>query len=167
MEKATVIALLEKYFEAGTSVAEEKALAEYFRRQDDFDPDLTPYRDVFLYFGQEAQVNAGPDFESRILEHVGLARRSARAAKTFHLGFIAAAASICAIVASLFLLMPAGRQGANGVAPIKQAPGAIATTTIRDTYEDPAQALAAVRHALLIASTHLNEGRRSITGPKR
>jgi hypothetical protein len=153
MEKATVIALLEKYWQAETTLGEEKALAEYFRRQPD--PDLESYRDLFLYFGREAQVSAGPDFENRILQRVHLAARPAR---KFHLGFIAAAASICAIVAGLFLLTP--RERNPGIA--SAAPMAIA-----DTYNDPEQALAAVRHALLVASTHLNEGRRSIIGPKR
>jgi len=167
MEKATVIALLEKYFEAGTTVAEEKVLAEYFRGQNDIDPDLAPYRDLFLYFGQEAEVNAGPGFENRILQHVGLSgspglhgsqglHGPASSVRTFRLGFIAAAAAICAIVAGLFLVTPA----------VRQAPPVVVATTITDTYDNPEQALAAVRHALLIASTHLNESRRSITGLK-
>ena len=151
MEKSTVIGLLEKYFQAETTLAEEKALAEYF--EDVVDPELAPYQEMFRYFGQESEVTAGPAFGERILQRVGL---SARPARRFHLGFIAAAASICAIVAGLFWMTPGDR---------KTTP-AVAVTTIHDTYDDPEQALAAVRHALLIASTHLNEGRRSITGDK-
>ena len=164
MEKATVVELLEKYFEAGTTVAEERALAEYFRRQDDLDPDLAPYRDLFLYFGEETLVTAGPDFESRILQCVGLSGAPVRPARTFDGGFLAAAACITAIVACIFLLAPEG--GKHTGFSTAQAPVVTAPATIGDTYKDPKQALAAVRHALLIASTHLNEGRRSITGPK-
>lgn len=174
MEKATVIALLEKYFEAGTTVGEEKELAEFFRRQNDLDPDLAPYRELFGYFEQEAQVSAGADLEDRILRRIGLSGSPARSARTFHLGFIAAAASIGVIVASLFLLTPGERPGGDAAGGRVSGPGpsraqvspAMTSTTIRDTYDDPERALAAVRHALLIASAHLNEGRRSITGPK-
>lgn len=187
MEKATVTALLEKYFEAGTTLAEEKALAEYFRLAGELDPELAPYRDLFQYFVEESEVSAGPDLEERILQRVGLsvqqaglsirqvdlsvqqARFSARPARRFHLGFIMAAASIVAIAAGLFWLTPGGRQATSGGR--QTIPGdrqtIVASTSIHDTYDDPEQALAAVRHALLVASTHLNEGRRSITGDKK
>lgn len=153
MEKAMIKALLEKYWQAETTLEEEKVLADYFR--DDPDPELAPYRDLFLYFAQEAQVTAGPDLETRILQKVGLAARPVR---TYRLGFIAAAAAIGAIVAGFFLLTP--RRTHRGAATV-------ASVTIKDTYDDPEQAMAAVRHALLVASTHLNEGRESLTGSKK
>jgi len=180
MEKAMVIALLERYWQAETTVAEETLLAEYFRQAEDPDPGLAPYRDLFLYFGEEAQVTAGPGFEARILkrlrmgsadvsERAGAAEGSdqagmnaterAGAGRSFRMGFVAAAAVIGALVAGLFLSTP--RQSHD------QQRVAVAPVTIKDTYDDPGQALAAVRHALLVASTHLNEGRRSLTGDKR
>lgn len=164
MEKATVIALLEKYWQAETTIEEEKMLADYFRRQEDLDPGLALYKDLFAYFGQEAQVMAGPGFDRRILERVGL---QTQRRPLFRIGFIAAAASICAIVAGLMLLTPHADERPPAIASASHPGQSIASTTIQDTYEDPEQALAVVRHALLIASTHLNEGRRSITGPKK
>ena len=109
MEKATVIQLLEKYWQAETTIAEEKMLADYFRGHEDPGPELAPYRDLFAYFGQEAQVTAGPDFGTRILERVGLSMRSepsmrpgltVRSGRTFRLGFIAAAAVIASAPSS-------------------------------------------------------------------
>src|ERR1700744_796786 len=72
MEKATVMALLEKYWQAQTTVGEEQALAAYFQGNQ-VDPDLLLYSDLFAYFSEEAEVTAGSDFGERILERLGLA----------------------------------------------------------------------------------------------
>jgi hypothetical protein len=178
MEKATVIALLEKYWRTETTVEEEKALMAWFNSPGpqpgsdhgpgpDGDPDLEPYRALFAYFEQESQVTPGPDFEARILQHIGITEIPAGTAETpakvrklhpFRNGLTAAAAIITAITIGLFLLKPAIPDGPG---PIAQTPKT--APMIKDTYDDPQQALAAVRHALLIASVHLNEGRKQIT----
>jgi hypothetical protein len=164
MDKATIMALLEKYWQAETSVEEEAALAKYFREAD-VDRELQAYIGLFGYFDLEAGVSAGPGFGDRILQRLGLPAEAAvvpveadapvvpMARKQFKLGIVAAAAAIMFVVAGLSLLQPAG-------APVVK----IAMT---DTYEDPAQALAAVRHALLIASHHLNQGRHELTGGRK
>ncbi len=185
MEKAMIKALLEKYWQAETTVEEEQALAAYFQGPD-IDPGLQPYSDLFAYFQEEVQVKPAPGFDARILQHLGIAddtpgvagpmsvlvddrasdrvddRTSDRVdaqvppVRTFRLGFLSAAAAIAALVIGLWLLTPPAQQQI------------IAKTTtqkqITDTYDDPQQALAAVRHALLIASAHLNEGRQQLTG---
>ena len=155
MEKAMITALLEKYWQAETTVEEEKALSEYFGGPGaNPDPEFQQYRALFAYYDEEARVTPGPDFETRILQHIGIAETPIRTIHSFRAGLTSAAAIIAAVVISLFLLKPAN--------PIR-----IAEThkmpTIKDTYDDPQQALAAVRHALLVASTHLNEGRKQIT----
>ncbi|HVS95299.1 MAG TPA: hypothetical protein VHE54_02405 [Puia sp.] len=158
MEKTMVIALLEKYWNAETTVAEEKALGDYFRTKEDLDEDLAPYRDIFLYFGEEARVTAGPDLGQRILDRVGIKEPVRRkTGRSFRVAFLSAAAVIGALAAGIFLFAPHehGRQVA-----------AVPDRTIQDTYDDPEQAMAAVRHALMVASKHLNEGRRSLTGDK-
>jgi hypothetical protein len=155
MEKAIVIALLEKYWQAETSIEEEQALAAYFKGPV-VDPDLKPYSDLFAYFEEESQVNPGPDFESRILQAVTAESSAARVpVRHFQWSLVAAAAAILVIVASLFLFQPAKRS----VQPVANT----AVATITDTYDNPEQALAAVRHALLIASVHLKEGQKQIS----
>jgi hypothetical protein len=167
MEKMTVIALLDKYWQAETSLEEEKALADYFRSPL-VDPELEPYREVFAYFDEEARVMPAPDFGDRILQHIGIAADSRADApsrkpaviRPFGSGLLSAAAVIATLVIGLFVLTPPRQQAAdagNSLATIRHG-------AVQDTYDDPEQALAVVRHALLVASTHLNQGREELTG---
>jgi hypothetical protein len=174
MEKMTVLHLLDRYWQAETSLEEEKALADYFRSSL-VDPELEPYREVFAYFDEEAHVMAAPDFGDRILQHIGIASDSPAAAqdrpantpgrkpaviRPFGTGLLSAAAVIAALVIGLFLLTPPRQPAAdagNALATIRHG-------AVQDTYDDPERALAVVRHALLVASTHLNEGRQELTG---
>lgn len=183
MEKAQVIILLEKYWQAETTIAEEQALASYFR-EDPVDPELEAYRDVFFYFREEAKVSAGPGFGNRILQRLGLPHTPVVPIirQPFRLGVVGAAAAILLVVAGLFLLRPLGQptmladnqpaaghrdtQAATRTQPTQEA-HAVASTRIADTYDDPEQALAAVRRALLVASRNLNQGRREITGTSK
>ena len=185
MEKAAVIALLEKYWRAETTIEEENSLADWFNTQtpDTLDPDLEPYSALFAYFGEEAQVSPGPGFEERLLAAIAAdpaadatmhrTTGTATPIRPFRLGLLSAAATLLILVASLFLFQPAKNNiQPSGVAGRSTDPAkiagdaanqtAIAAANIKDTYDDPEQALAAVRHALLIASAHLNEGRKQI-----
>ncbi|WP_435622706.1 hypothetical protein [Flagellimonas sp.] len=49
MELDRIEELLEKYFEATTTIAEEEVLSQYFS-QDDIEPHLEQYRPMFNYF---------------------------------------------------------------------------------------------------------------------
>ena len=193
MEKMTVIGLLDKYWQAETTLEEEKALADYFRGAS-IDPELAPFRELFAYFDEEARVMPNPGFGDRILQHIGIAPdqsalgqlstkrpgivsdQPARVIRPFGTGLLSAAAVIAALVIGLFLLAPPAQQGPSLLAAkdsghagnaFTDAGNSLATIrhgTIQDTYDDPEQALAVVRHALLVASTHLNEGRQELTG---
>jgi hypothetical protein len=167
MNYETIKTLLDKYWLAGTSVEEEKTLAAYFR-QPEIDPRLESFRDLFAYFEEEAQVTPGKDFESRILERI-LREESAPATpvrplhRWLNICYAAAAAVILAI--GIYLMyQPAspvsgsapsvsGRTTVIAVSPNPAASG------IKDTYDDPQQALAAIRHALLTASVRMNQGK--------
>jgi hypothetical protein len=167
MEHAIIKALLEKYWLAETTVEEEKALADYFRGPD-IDPGLAPFRDLFAYFEEEAALEAaltlGAGFESRILEQIARTEGPAAAPRTIpasparalrrwlNPAYAAAAAVILSI--GLFIMYQPSQPAA---APA--IPATAATAPIKDTYEDPQQALAAIRHALLTASTRINEGK--------
>jgi hypothetical protein len=148
MEKALIEALLEKYWQAETTIEEEQALAAYFRGPN-VAPELEQYADVFAYFDEELKITPSPDLEARILQTIQTT--------PFRWGLLSAAAAIVILFCSIFLLTPA-----------TQKPNTIAAkTTIHDTYDDPEKALAAVRHALLIASAHLNEGRQQVIDPNK
>ncbi|HEV2479826.1 MAG TPA: hypothetical protein VGS79_09170 [Puia sp.] len=195
MEKAAVIALLERYWQAETTIAEEQTLAAYFQGGH-VDPGLEAYRDVFSYFHEEAQVSAGPDFGNRILQRLGLPLdgedagagvpvhgqnpatgpdASAHEApvvpmtrQPFRLGVMGAAAAIVLIVAGLFLLRPIGQPTMLADTRVtSKAQDTPRRADIADTYDDPQQALAAVRRALLVASRNLNQGRREISGTSK
>jgi hypothetical protein len=159
MEHEPIKALLEKYWLAETTVEEEKTIADYFRGGD-IDPVLEPYRPFFDYIEEESQVSPSPDLETRILAAVQPVR-SLWGLKTGY----AAAAAVILCVSSLFLALQLSRDpetpGTPQVAqtPATTAPTQIAQTTIKDTYDDPEKALAAVRRALLVASTAMNEGK--------
>jgi hypothetical protein len=178
MEKITVVSLLEKYWQAETTLGEEKALADYFRGGS-VDPELQQYSEIFAYFDEEAMVAPAPDFGDRILQHIDIQSDSqgsspdqpgiatapvalARTIRPFGAGLLSAAAVIAALVIGLFVLAPPTQHGAqtdprNSLATIRHG-------AIQDTYDDPEQALAVVRHALLVASAHLNQGRQELTG---
>ena len=177
MDHETIMRLLDRYWLAETSVEEEKALAAYFRGPD-IDPRLEPFRDLFAYFEEEAQVTPGKDFESRILErilreeaaataiqdpHTSQALlRSAASSRVFstrswlNTSYAAAAAVILAIGAYL-MYQPAPSVSGPGTATAAAANPA--ASAIKDTYDDPQQALAAIRHALLTASVRMNQGK--------
>ena len=159
MEKITVMNLLDKYWQAETSLEEEKALADYFRGPL-VDPELEPYREVFAYFDEEAHVMAAPDFGDRILQHIGIADDGRKTAviRPFGTGLLSAAAAIAALVIGLFLLTPPRQQAVDAGSAL----AVVRHGGIQDTYDDPEQALAVVRRALLVASTHLNQGREEL-----
>jgi hypothetical protein len=171
MDHETIKNLLDRYWLAETSVEEEKALAAYFRGPD-IDPRLEPFRDLFAYFEEEAQVTPGKDFESRILDRILREEASAAMPETdsapsvrpvrrwLNTSYAAAAAVILAIGAYL-MYQPAPSVPGPGTATTMAAKPAVNTTAsaIKDTYDDPQQALAAIRHALLTASVRMNQGK--------
>jgi len=188
MEKAKslMIALLEKYWQAETSVEEERALAEWFKSQPpgSLDPDLEPYSSLFAYFEEESGVSPGPDLETRILQAIAgaipapppgeptvpapLPGKPAGLVRSFRRGLSAAAAAVLILIGGLFLFQPgkpsvdANTAGQTTRNPNVQPTVNPATAPITDTYDNPEQALRAVRHALLVASIHLNEGQKQI-----
>jgi len=54
---------------------------------------------------------------------------------------------------------PAGPAATAASAPANTPGAPVTTAAIKDTYDDPQQALAAIRHALLSASARMNEGK--------
>jgi len=132
MERQRIAALLERYWQAETAVEEERELAEYFRGPG-VPPEWESYREIFSFFEQESEVQPGEYLEERIMQHI-YPRRQQRMA------WWAAAAVIILVSALIYLIQPAPK------------------ATMKDTYDDPQQALAAVQKALLTVSKKMNEG---------
>jgi hypothetical protein len=174
MEHAKIRALLEKYWQAETSVEEERVLAEFFRGPD-VPVDLEPVRGLFEWRQEEADLKSGADFDQRILERIagmeGEGRDGERVrGEVISVGmvvrggsirFAAAAAIILCLGIGLLIPVispgPGGGQKLVGRA-VSTAGGVSGEGGVKDTYTDPNQALAAVRRALLVASVRLNEG---------
>ncbi|HWK07507.1 MAG TPA: hypothetical protein VNS58_27935 [Puia sp.] len=176
MEQVMIAALLEKYWLAETTVEEERQLAEYFR-QPVIPAQWEPWRNVFAYFETEAQITPGEDFEARLLERIRQAEATApgpsnsdlRAAPVRPLfrrapWWAAAAVIILALGISRLAESPGAATTPNDSVAQSGAANAGTTTSgeataIKDTYDDPQQALAAIRRALGTASAKMNHGR--------
>jgi len=179
MEQAEIRALLDKYWQAETSLEEERQLAGYFR-QPEIDPELESFRSVFDWRAEEAELKPGEDFDHRILERIGQHEASighpetligqppvpATPVRTLRLpsiGYAAAAAIMLCICISFFLTVSGpGPVATRSIATNAPSPATAPPATmheIKDTYDDPQQALAAIRHALLIASNGISKGR--------
>ncbi|MBN9384368.1 MAG: hypothetical protein J0H74_26685 [Chitinophagaceae bacterium] len=135
-ERITV--LLEKYWQAETTVEEEKELAEYFRGPG-VPPEWESYRELFSFFEEKAQIKPSPELEGRIMESIR---------PRHHMVWWAAAAAIVLMLG----LEPLFRHAPERV-HVEQ-PGLVMT----DTYDDPEQALAAVQKALFTVSKKMNKG---------
>jgi hypothetical protein len=165
MEQGEIRQLLEKYWQAETTLEEERLLAEYFR-QPGIAADLEPMRELFVWREEEAEVKPGADFDSRMLRRITEMERSGGHGEQevrgrvvgrvgrFSVRFAAAAAIILCL--GIGLLIPTISPGPGAVAsgvPVEKI-----RIIEKDTYTDPSQALAAVRRALLVASVRINEG---------
>jgi hypothetical protein len=180
MEKATIAALLEKYWRAETTVEEERQLADYFR-QSSIPPEWEPLRNVFAFFEAEAQVTPGKEFEEKLMERIrqiGDAGADLSARTDLSAGRQSAPppapvrllsrrtpwwAAAAVIILALGISRLQGPRPAVTLAhPLAQTAPAFPSsqvTTIKDTYEDPQQALAAIQKALHTAASKINHGK--------
>lgn len=115
-----------------------RALAEYFHGPD-VPSEWESYRELFSFFEQKAQIMPGPELEARIMKSIRPRR---------HMVWWAAAAAILLMLG----IEPLFRQAPEKTPVVQSA------SVIKDTYDDPEQALAAVRKALLTVSKKLNKG---------
>ena len=130
MERGQIAQLLEKYWQVETTVEEEKMLEEYFRGTD-VPLEWESYRDIFSFYDRERGVKPGEGLEERIMEVVRPRPRLRGA------WWSAAAVIVLGLGLSLYQ---------------RDKPA------MKDTYDDPQQALAAVQKALLIASRNMHKG---------
>jgi hypothetical protein len=129
MEFNKMEALLEKYFEGETSIAEENELKNYFSSLN-IAPHLEQYKPLFEYFAEAKKGSFDKD--------VPLISKKKKAAWL-------------SIAASIVVLLGAGTYtyfNGNEVKENKEL----------GTYEDPKEALEATQKALAMLSNHVNTG---------
>lgn len=131
---------MERYWQAETTVEEERELAEYFRGPD-VPPEWESCRQLFTFFEQGAELSPSPELEKRILDGIRPRRHTT--------WWWAAAAAILLMLG----IEPLFRQTPEKTPPVVQS-----ASVMKDTYDDPEQALAAVRKALLTMSKKMNKG---------
>lgn len=177
MEQDVIAALLEKYWQAETTVAEERQLADYFR-QPGIPPEWEPWRNVFAYFEEEAQVRPGKDFESKLLQRIqqmevedGHSSRNSGHPSTAPAYALSRRGPWWAAAAVILIALGISRLGGPTMTPARSIiPDAAGTwsragytnggiAVIKDTYDDPQQALAAIQKALHIAAEKMNRGK--------
>ena len=129
MEFNKMEALLEKYFEGETSIAEENELKNYFSSPD-VAPDLEQYKPLFGYFADAKKEN----FE----KNVPLIPRKQKVAWL-------------SIAASIAVLIGIGSYAYFNIDKEKE-------NKELGTYEDPKEALEATQKALAMLSNHVNTG---------
>ena len=129
MEFNKMEALLEKYFEGETSIAEENELKNYFSSPD-VAPDLEQYKPLFGYFADAKKEN----FE----KNVPLIPKKQNVAWL-------------SIAASIAVLIGIGSYAYFNIDKEKE-------NKELGTYEDPKEALEATQKALAMLSNHVNTG---------
>lgn len=165
MEQAKIAALLEKYWQAEATVEEEKQLADYFR-QPAIPPEWEPWRNVFAYFEAEGQVTPGKDFEDKLLERIHRMETTGAGlpiSRTLPTGSapvlsLSRRAPWWAAAAVIVLAFGISRLGDRPGQTATSASSVTLSTAIKDTYDDPQLALAAIQRALHTASAKMNQG---------
>lgn len=135
--------LLDRYFEAETSPAEERELRELFRTPP-VDPELAAYAPLFAdWKDSERALSAGPDLEARILDAL---QREAPVRRLAPRAWMARAAAVALLLAG----------GWWGLQEYRTREERLALS--RDTYEDPEEAFRQVEAALAMVSGAMQQG---------
>ena len=135
MELRAIEKILEKYFNAETSIAEENELRAYFSSQD-VAPHLEQYRPMFGYFSQAGTQR----FEKTI----------PLKSKKRYVAWLSVAASVV-VLAGVFTFM---NKEATVVQPVQQEG--------LGTFEDPEVAFRETQKALDMLSKNVNKGVKSV-----
>ncbi|KGO94013.1 hypothetical protein [Flavobacterium enshiense] len=133
MELHKIEILVDKYFAGETSIAEEKALKEYFSSSD-VAPHLEQYKAIFGYLNQAKQ--------EQFTRTVPLQPR-----KRNYVAWISVAASIAVLSGTLYFMNQQSEQPTN---------------KDLGTFDDPELAFQETQKALQMVSENVNEGVKSI-----
>lgn len=147
--------LLDRYWQAETSLEEEQILRTFFA-QKDVPAALAPYKSLFAYTGQQAAQHLGEDFDRRVLAAIDEADTTetvATAPKRVKIGHITLANRLrplyraAAAVAIVTLLGTAAQQSFVS-RPAQSGEWDYNTAAYKDSYDDPQRAYEAGMKAL-------------------
>ncbi|MFZ5429747.1 MAG: hypothetical protein ACOZDD_05910 [Bacteroidota bacterium] len=138
MRTSEVKALLQKYFEAETSLQEERQLKEYFS-QAETDPELELYREFFDGLTTADVAERDRILENEIMDYI-LEKESGSKSRYRQMWL-----TVSGIAASLLIAV-------SGMLYYQQQ------QSFRDTFTDPDEALAYAQHTLQFISSRYNQG---------
>jgi hypothetical protein len=152
MEQQKIMALMDKYWLAETSVEEEAVLGAYFR-QPDIAPELEPFRYLFAYYEEESQLVPSAALEEKIMKIIEQPPR--------RLGWWYGAAAAVVLGIGLYLAYPLLRPHGEEVVkvPVGKEIVVAGREHVTDTYDDPQEALVAVQKALMTVSVKIDRGK--------
>lgn len=148
MDYNKIQALLDKYWEAQTSIEEEKILKNYFN-QSDIDTRLKEFQPLFQHFELEKEVSVSDGFEDRLLSQISEKPDTKVIQLKSWYYRIASAAAILLICFTAYFL-----QQYEPMQPSKKG----ATVIVLDDAENAEEAYAKVKAALMIVSAKMNKG---------
>jgi hypothetical protein len=138
MKTSEVKTLLQKYFEAETSLQEENQLKEYFR-QTETAPELEMYREFFDGMTTEAMSERDMVLENEIMDYI-LEKESGSKSRYRQMWL-----TVSGIAASLLIAV-------SGMLYYQQQ------QSFRDTFTNPDEALAYAQETLQFISSRYNQG---------
>ena len=149
MDYRKIEELLKKYWNAETSIEEEKELKMYFRNNEaDLPNHLKEVANLFLYYDREKAGRTDRSFDRGLFSHLDdYTSYKINNSRNFSKSFLKIAAAIVFVI----LISIGVQQLIVNNNPEK--------TVVASTYEDPEKAFEETKRALLFISAKLNEGK--------
>ena len=137
--------LLEKYWDAETSLEDEKELRELIKAEQHSE-EVEQVKGLFEHFESEVKVSLDESFDASILEMISEEKET----KVFNIQhYFKRYASIAAAIVVMFV---------SGYLVMEQQ----SEYTSEDTFETPEEAYAELKRQLLVVSNYMNKGNETI-----
>lgn len=145
MDYKEIKLLIDKYWRCETSVEEEKILKDFFSREP-VPEDLAPFAGLFKYYSSLSGIAPAKKFSPEIPEKAGIPLKQSRARSKMQAWYYRAAAAVFLILA-IFIIN-------EQIVKLKRETAVI----VKDTFQNPEEALAQTKKILLSVSRELYKG---------
>lgn len=139
--------LLQKFFEAETSLEEENMLREYFSKGE-VDPELLPYREFFADTEEEGVIDGEAHIEERVMDYI-LENESKNRGRYRQMWLTVSGIAASLVIAVSAMLYYQSQQG------------------YQDTFTNPDEAYAYAEQTLAFVSQKYNQGLASLEPLKK